>query len=113
AGLSVAVHGGRAWVRDDGRYLGPAARAARLLREMAGPGQALVSAAAAGPAPAGAALVDRGLHRLRDLSPALRVLELVAAGECPGAGPLRSLDAVPNNLPVHRAGFVGRAAEVA
>src|SRR3954452_12587216 len=81
---------------------------ARRLCEIGRPGQTLVSAAAAAALPPGAALHDLGVHRLRDLSLPERVFAL---GE-PGAAPLRSLDAAPNNLPSGATGFVGREAEL-
>ena len=83
------------------------ARRARRLRDIANPGQTLVSAAAAAAAPEGTALADLGLHRLRDLSPPLRVFAL---GD---ATPPRSLDATPNNLPSRPTTFVGREEELA
>ena len=89
----------------------PSTRATRgapgALRDIANPGQTLVSAAAAAAAPEGTALADLGLHRLRDLSPPLRVFAL---GD---ATPPRSLDATPNNLPSRPTTFVGREAELA
>jgi len=92
----LAVHTG------DARREGERSRARRL-REIANPGQTLVSAAAA----TGMELHDLGLHRLRDLSPPLRVFALE-----PGPPP-RSLDASPNNLPSRPTTFVGREAELA
>src|SRR5262249_25257151 len=63
--------------------------------------------------PSGSSLVDLGLHRLRDLSSPVRVFELRHGDRVAEPVPPRSLDAVPNNLPVHLSGFVGRRAELA
>jgi predicted ATPase/DNA-binding CsgD family transcriptional regulator len=109
----VAVHAEPAFLDGDG-YRGPGASRCRRLREIARPGQVLVSAAAAtaaGTPPLGATLHDVGVHRLHDLSPPLRVLALLDGGE-PAQPPL-SLDAHPNNLPTRPTTFVGREAELA
>jgi predicted ATPase/DNA-binding CsgD family transcriptional regulator len=110
--LRVAVHAEGA-LRDgaEGRYRGPGVSRSRRLREIAAPGQVLVSATAAGDPPVGATLHDVGIHRLRDLSPPLRIFALLDGDEA--AQPLRSLDAYPNNLPSRPTTFVGRDAELA
>ncbi|HYH91322.1 MAG TPA: LuxR C-terminal-related transcriptional regulator [Solirubrobacteraceae bacterium] len=116
--LRLAVHAGDARREgDDGRHAGPGVSYCRRLREIAHPGQTLVSAGAAGAAadrlPAGAVLDDLGVHRLRDLSPPGRVFAL-RDGDDTGERPvLRSLDASPNNLPSRLTTFVGREAELA
>src|SRR5262249_36205029 len=114
--LRIALHSGDARVRADGRYVGPAVRTGARLAEIANGGQTLVSATAAaalaeGPPP-GSSLVDLGLHRLRDLSAPTRVFELGPSDGRAAPAPLRSLAAVPNNLPVQVTGFVGRRAEL-
>ncbi|WP_232376198.1 helix-turn-helix transcriptional regulator [Amycolatopsis aidingensis] len=105
--LRIALHLGT----EDG----PGARRCAGLWALANGGQTLLSAAAADAIepdlPEGTALHDLGSHRLHDLSAPERVFELRAAG---GAGslPLRSIDRVPNNLPVQLTGFVGRDVEL-
>ncbi|MFC0437165.1 LuxR C-terminal-related transcriptional regulator [Kutzneria buriramensis] len=94
--LRIALHTG-----EDGD---PAARRARHLCEIANGGQTLLSAATAAELPMG--LVDLGVHRLRDLMSPIR---LYALGD---DRPPRSLDQVPNNLPVQFTTFVGRHAEL-
>ncbi|HEV8652466.1 MAG TPA: hypothetical protein VG276_24535 [Actinomycetes bacterium] len=86
------------------------------MRDVAHGGQTLLSAATAALAtdalPAGARLVDLGVHRLRDLSRPERLFELrhaELAGEFP---PPCSLDVLPNNLPIQLTSFVGRAEEL-
>lgn len=89
----------------------------QALREVAHGGQTLLSSTAAAVAaealPDRAFLADLGVHRLRDLSRPEHVYELRhpdLPGEFP---PLRSLDALPHNLPVQLTSFVGRANELA
>ena len=91
----------------DGDYFGPAVnRSARLMAAGHG-GQVLLSSVTAELVPD---LVVRNLgeHRLRDLGSPMLVLQL-GTGEFP---PLRTLDALPGNLPQQRTSFVGRADEV-
>jgi predicted ATPase/DNA-binding CsgD family transcriptional regulator/class 3 adenylate cyclase len=115
-GLRTALHMGRARIRDDGRYIGAAVRTGERLVEIANGGQTLVStltaSAIADLLPTGSALVDLGLHRLRDLSSPTRVFELQDGDRAAVPVPLRSLDRVPHNLPIHLTGFVGRLAEL-
>ena len=58
--------------------------------------------------PDGATLVDLGSHRLRDLGRPEHVFALAHPELAAMPGPLRSLDAVPNNLPDQLTSFVGR-----
>jgi predicted ATPase/DNA-binding CsgD family transcriptional regulator len=108
----IAVHAEGA-LRDgsEGGYRGPGVSRCRRLREIAAPGQVLFSATAAGAPPVGATLHDVGVHRLRDLSPPLRVFALLDGDDAVQAP--RSLDAYPHNLPSRPTTFVGRDAELA
>ncbi|WP_410672935.1 helix-turn-helix transcriptional regulator [Amycolatopsis sp. cmx-4-68] len=106
-GGPAAVHTGEALVRDDGTPTGPAVRRCEHLRELAD-GRTLVSATAAAALGERVTLHDLGVHRLADLTAPERIFQLGGA-----PGPLRSLDAVPNNLPVQLTGFVGRETEAA
>src|SRR5262249_17329032 len=78
-------------------------------------GQVLVSRAVhdvvADELPAGLELVDLGHHRLRDLSRPEQVFELRHPDLPVVDGGLRSLAAVPNNLPAPVSSFVGRVPE--
>jgi predicted ATPase/class 3 adenylate cyclase len=61
----------------------------------------------------GLSLHDLGEHRLKDLQRAERIYQLVVDG-LPRVFPvLRSLSALPNNLPIQLNSFVGRQAEMA
>jgi predicted ATPase/class 3 adenylate cyclase/DNA-binding CsgD family transcriptional regulator len=113
----LAVHTGDVTRRDEGNYAGPTIIRTARLRNLAHGGQTVVSEATrelvADALPDGVALRDLGVHRLQDLSRAERVYQLChpdLRGEFPA---LRSLDARPNNLPIQRTAFIGRAAEIA
>jgi len=114
--VRMAIHTGNADERD-GDYFGPALnRVARLLAVGHG-GQVLVSGVSAdlvqGQMPAEATLHDLGAHRLKDLARPEQVYQVLAP-DLPAEFPaLRSLDALPNNLPQQLTSFVGRDAEVA
>jgi predicted ATPase/class 3 adenylate cyclase/Flp pilus assembly protein TadD len=113
--VRMALHTGHVEERD-GDYLGSAVnRAARLLAIGYG-GQVLVSHAAADlvqdAMPPESDLRDLGAHRLKDLTRAERVYQLVAPGLLEGFPALRSLEHMPNNLPQQITSFVGRENEL-
>jgi predicted ATPase/class 3 adenylate cyclase len=58
-------------------------------------------------------LHDLGKHRLKDLSEPESIFELVGAGREESFPHLRTLDAIPNNLPMQVTSFVGREKELA
>ena len=58
-------------------------------------------------------LVDLGEHRLRDLTNLERVFQVSAPGLAREFPPLRSLGALPGNLPRQVTSFVGRETEIA
>jgi hypothetical protein len=58
-------------------------------------------------------LVDLGEHRLRDLTNRERIFQVSAPGLVADFPPLRSLDALPGNLPHQVTSFVGRERELA
>jgi len=115
--VRMAIHTGEAELRDDANYFGPAVIRCARLRGIAVGGQVLVSGPTADligdRLPSGASLADRGLHRLKDLGRPERVFELRHSDLPSDSGPLRSLDTLPNNLPVQLTSFVGRRAELA
>jgi hypothetical protein len=112
---TASLHTGLAHAPGSACNPGPAVRHCERLCEIANPGQVLVSAhtatAVADRLPNGVSLQNLGQHRLRDLGPAERVLELGDASMT-AADTLRSLDSVPNNLPVQLPPFVGRRPEL-
>jgi predicted ATPase/class 3 adenylate cyclase/Tfp pilus assembly protein PilF len=114
--VRMALHTGAAEERE-GDYFGPPLnRVARLLSAAHG-GQVLLSAAAQEIArdqlPAGAALMDLGERRLKDLFRPERVFQLLAAGLPSEFPPLRTLEAYRNNLPLQPTPLIGREKEVA
>ena len=113
--VRMAVHVGHA-DEHNGDYFGPTVnRIARLLAIGYG-GQVLISGAAAdlsqGEMPAQTSLRDLGSHRLKDLAQPEQVYQLVAPDLPQKFFPLRSLDALPNNLPLQLTSFVGREEEI-
>jgi predicted ATPase/class 3 adenylate cyclase len=113
--VRMAAHVGHAEERN-GDYFGPTVnRVSRLLAIGYG-GQVLVSGAAAdlsqGEMPSQTSLRDLGSHRLKDLAQPEQVYQLVAPDLPQKFFPLRSLDALPNNLPLQLTSFVGRDEEI-
>jgi predicted ATPase/class 3 adenylate cyclase len=113
--VRMALHTGTAQERDRD-YFGPTVnRVARLLAIGHGE-QVLISGATAellqGEMPPETSLLDLGAQRLKDLARAERAYQLVAPGLRESFPPLRSLDALPNNLPLQLTSFVGRDEDV-
>ncbi|MBC5823121.1 MAG: adenylate/guanylate cyclase domain-containing protein [Candidatus Eremiobacteraeota bacterium] len=114
--VRMALHTGTADERN-GDYFGPAVnRVARLLAIGHG-GQVLVSGVTTDlvqdQMPRQATLHDLGQHRLKDLAFPEQVYQLIAPKLTRDFPPLRSLAALPNNLPLQVTTFVGREKEVA
>lgn len=63
--------------------------------------------------PEGISLRDLGEHRLRDLARPQRLFQVVAPGLPIDFPPPKSLDSLPNNLPIQLTNFVGREREIA
>ncbi|HEV2370042.1 MAG TPA: adenylate/guanylate cyclase domain-containing protein, partial [Acidimicrobiales bacterium] len=114
--VRMAVHTGAVENRD-GDYFGPPLnRAARLMAAAHGE-QVLTTAVTASLAmdqlPDGAALLDLGKHRLRDLAEPEHVFQVVHPKLRSDFPPLRSLDRYPGNLPIQTTVFIGREAAIA
>jgi predicted ATPase/class 3 adenylate cyclase len=62
--------------------------------------------------PDGVSLRDMGEHRLKDLQQPSHLFQLVIAGLPAEFPPLKTLDALPNNLPVQPTPLIGREKEV-
>jgi predicted ATPase len=114
--VRMALHTGAAEHRD-GDYFGQSLnRVARILASAHG-GQVLLSLPTEelvrDALPPGVQLRALGEHRLRDLSRPEHLFQLVTS-DLPSQFPaLRSLESVPNNLPVQLTTFVGRERELA
>jgi len=109
------LHLGVAERRDKEFFGAPVNRAARLMATAHG-GQVLLSQAVAGHIvdrlQDGITLRDLGMVRLRDLSTPEHVFQLVHPQLRTEFPPLRSLEAIPNNLPQQATNFIGRDKEL-
>lgn len=113
--VRMGLNTGEAEERD-GDYFGSALnRAARLMAAAHG-GQIVCARATADVVrdalPVGVSLLDLGDHRLRDLSGAERVFQVVTDRLQHDFPPLRSVDHAPTNLPMQLTSFVGREREI-
>ncbi len=113
--VRMALHTGTAEQRD-GDYFGPALnRVSRILSSAHG-GQVLLSLPTEELVrdflPPGVQLRALGEHRLRDLARPEHLFQ-IAAHDFPSQFPaLRSLESVPNNLPLQITSFIGREREM-
>jgi predicted ATPase/class 3 adenylate cyclase len=109
--VRMAVHAGEAESRD-ADWFGPALNRAARLMGIGHGGQVLLSASAYELASeglgAGLSFADLGMHRLRDLTRAEHVWQLVADGLERSFPPLRSFDGFRGRLPSYLTSFVGR-----
>jgi predicted ATPase/class 3 adenylate cyclase len=116
--VRMGVHTGEATQTVTGLVGFDVHRAARVAAVAHG-GQVLVSETTAslvdGRLPVGVALVDLGLHRLKDMARPERLYQLSGAGLAADFPPLRSLDnpALRHNLPLQLTPFIGRSKELA
>jgi predicted ATPase/class 3 adenylate cyclase len=113
--VRMAVHTGLSYERS-GDYFGPTVNRVSRLLSIGHGGQVLVSGTstdlAQGDMPPKSSLRDLGAHRLRDLIQPEQVYQLVSPDLPSEFPPLRSLEALPNNLPLQLSELVGREADV-
>ena len=114
--VRMAVHAGEAQLRNEANYVGQTIIRTARLRAIAHGGQIVVSQAARDltidQLGDEIVLVDLGVHRLKDLARPEHVWQVMVPGMEGQFPPLKSLDAVPNNLPMALSTFVGRQAEI-
>jgi predicted ATPase/class 3 adenylate cyclase len=114
--VRASVHTGAADLQL-GDYYGSAVNRAARLRAIAHGGQTVISGSTwelvQDNLPAGVTATDMGDHALKDLTRPEHVYQLNPAGLPDSFPSLKSLDAVPNNLPQQLTDFVGRDAELA
>ncbi len=114
--VRMGLHSGSAEERD-GDYFGSSVNRVARLMSVGHGGQILVSHATEqlvrDALPVGTELVDIGEHRLRDLAEPIRVFQVTHPDLPREFPPIRSLDALPGNLPVQLTSFVGREEELA
>jgi predicted ATPase/class 3 adenylate cyclase len=103
-------------VLHDGRYVNPPLNRCARLMAVAHGGQILVSGATEAllrsELPEGAALLDLGEHRLRDLAEPMHLFQIVHPDLPRGFPALRSLEASSGNLPLPVSSFIGRDREL-
>ena len=114
--VRISLHTAEAQLRDAGNYFGIALAVRADSRDRSRRPHTLSHAThdlVADRLPDGVELLDCGEHRLRDLGRPERIFALVHL-ELHALEPalLRSLDAVPNNLPGQLSSFVGREREL-
>jgi len=112
--VRMGLHTGSAAVRDND-YFGPTLNRVSRISSAAHGGQLVVSLTTfellRDEMPGGVGTIDLGSHRLRGLARAERIFQILADGLERDFPPLRSLDALPNNLPVPVTSFIGRERE--
>jgi predicted ATPase/class 3 adenylate cyclase/DNA-binding CsgD family transcriptional regulator len=115
--VRLALHAGEAELQAGGNYHGRTIIRCARLRAIAHGGQALVSDSVhnlvAERLPVGASLRMLGVHRLKDLGRSERVWQLCHPELTSDFPELRSLDSLPNNLPMQLTSFIGRSVELA
>lgn len=113
--VRMALHTGEADLRD-GDYYGPAVNRCARLRAIGHGGQVLLSQATYELVhqhlPEGCVLRDRSAHRLKDLQLPEHIFQLLHPSLPTDFPPLRSLQALANNLPVQWTSFIGREKEI-
>jgi class 3 adenylate cyclase len=114
--VRIGVHTGQAELRE-GDYYGSAVNRCARLRSIGHGGQILLTEATAvlvrDDLAGGISLLDLGQHRLKDLTRPEHVFQVVQDELFSSFPPLVSLDARPNNLPVHTTALLGRDGDVA
>jgi predicted ATPase/class 3 adenylate cyclase len=102
--------------RRENDFFGPVVNRAARIMSVAHGGQVLLSEAVATLVrerlPPGVALRDLGAVRLRDLSKVEHVYQVLHSGLRDIFPALRSLEAIPNNLPQQLTSFIGRESEL-
>jgi predicted ATPase/class 3 adenylate cyclase len=113
--VRMGIHTGEGALGLEG-YVGLDVHRAARIASVSNGGQVVMSGATCSlverSLPEGLRLADLGLHRLKDLAAAEHIFQLVIADLPTDTRPLRSLDAVRNNLPVQLTSFVGRGTEL-
>lgn len=113
--VRMGLHSGEAQPRGDD-YFGPAVIRSERIMAVGHGGQVLLSSASAAlvadQLPEGAALVDLGAHRLKDLGRPEELFQLVHPALSREFPPLATPDRRPNNLPTQASTFIGRDTEL-
>lgn len=114
--VRIGLHTGRGTLGGSD-YVGLDVHRAARISDAGHGGQTIMSEATAvcvdGKLPPGAMLKDLGKYRLKDLSEPEVIFQLSGPGPVPDFPLLRTLDIIPNNLPLQLTSFVGRERELA
>jgi predicted ATPase len=108
--VRMGIASGEAY-ETDGDYFGPVLNRVARVMDAAHGGQIVVAASTASLVD-GVDLLDLGEHRLRDLASPTRLFQVRAPGLAVTFPAVRTLEAVPGNLPVMATSFIGREAEL-
>ncbi len=108
--VRMAVHTGDVRLVGSG-YFGMALHVTARVCSAGHGGQVLLTGATHALVP-GCTVRDLGEHRLKDLTEVVPILQLVGHGLAESFPPLRTLSAMPNNLPAGTDEFVGRTVEL-
>ena len=113
--VRMGMHTGEPQVVGNDYFGSPVIRASRISSAGHG-GQTLISTATREliieELPEEIEFLDLGLHRLKDLGREERIFQVNHPSLPQNFPPLRTLDVIPNNLPVQLTSFVGREAEI-
>lgn len=113
--VRMGLHTGEPSVVGD-RYVGIDVHRAARIGAVAYGGQVLISQTTRdlveSELPEGVSVRDLGEHRLKDLRQPRRLFQLVIAGLPSDFPALKTLDALPNNLPLQLTSFIGREREM-
>lgn len=109
--VRMAVHTGDARRSGDG-YFGMSLHVTARVCSAGHGGQVLLTGATLALVP-GCEVHDLGEHRLKDLTDAVHIGQLLGNGLAESFPALRTLTAMPNNLPASTDEFIGRVAELA
>ena len=109
--VRMAVHTGDARRSGDG-YFGMSLHVTARVCSAGHGGQVLLTGATRALVP-GCEVRDLGDHRLKDLTDAVHIWQLLGDGLAESFPALRTLTAMPNNLPASTDEFIGRTVELA
>jgi class 3 adenylate cyclase len=113
--VRMSIHTGSARERDND-YFGPPVNKVARIESLAHGGQVIMSRITADLVkeilPEGVTLREMGSHRLKDLATPEDIYQLVHPDLPKDFPPLKSMDALPNNLPVQTTPLIGREKEL-
>jgi predicted ATPase/class 3 adenylate cyclase len=113
--VRIGLHTGEALLRGND-YIGHEVHRAKRICDAGHGGQVLMSETTrdliGSHTPFEASIRELGSHRLKDLSEPQAIFQVVAEGLQADFPKLRTLEAVPHNLPVQLTSFVGRESEL-